>query len=102
MGGITALDGAIATMKTGMGGEFLTKKFAVRRALLLASSSLTKTEYKQLEETLDMGDPHNKDWAKINKRGDFKEKYEARSGGIMKTLNKLLSDFEDNLDNATL
>jgi hypothetical protein len=100
--GITALDSAIQGLvdaTAGSDGAFLARKFDVRRALLISSNALSKEDYQFVEKALDR-QPEKKDWEKLNKKGEWKESYGKRSGGIQKTLNDLLTQFKDNRKSA--
>lgn len=93
-----ALAKAITTMTEATKGSFLARKFDVRKALLAGKKALGETQYEALEQELEA--QPKKDWDQINKEGDFKNKYEKRSGGIQDTLANLLSTFQTNLKDA--
>lgn len=84
---ITALDGAVSVLgEKAAVGSFLVKRFNQRKALELAKSELSVSDYKFLEHVLDVPE---KDWKKLNRKATFKAKYAARSGDIQSTLQNM-------------
>jgi len=68
--------------------------------LEIARNSLSKADAMFLQRVLTAEVPV-KDWKKLNRKADFKEKYVARSGDIQKTLTGLLEQFKSSLGDAT-
>jgi len=113
---ITALEEAISVLESGTstGATLLRVKTstsdtiasrvadgkAVSLVLRLSQGSLTKADHTFLERVLTAEVPV-KDWKKLNRKATFKDKYEARSGEIVKTLKSLLQTFQSNLKEAT-
>jgi hypothetical protein len=105
---INALTEAVSILGEGAPvGSFLVRKFNQRKALELARTELSTSDYKFLANALNMQTPtsteqkvERKDWEQLNKKATFKNKYTARSGEIQKTLKDMLSTFETNLSDA--
>lgn len=97
--GITALDSAIATLneKANLGGSLLAKRFNLRKAVELANGRMSVHDYRWMMHTLDVPE---KDWEKLNKDAEFKQKYQARSGKIQAALADMLNTFKSNLEQA--
>jgi len=72
----------------------------VTLVLEIARNSLSKADAMFLQRVLTAEVPV-KDWKKLNRKADFKEKYVARSGDIQKTLTGLLEQFKSSLGDAT-
>jgi len=120
--GIAALEEAIGVLgeATGNAGLLSVKRkvqgkaaaegFAARseqvellvHAVQLGDRLLSKGDAHFLHRLLMGGlQPIEKDWKKLNRKATFKMGYKARSGEIQATLQKLLTTFEGNLDEAT-
>jgi len=72
---------------------------ALERAIALGQEFLSRGDAMFLKRLINHDVP-KKDWKKLNRKADFKAKYKARSGGILKTLEGLLFTFSGNLDEA--
>merc|ERR1719343_853695 len=72
----------------------------LKRAVDLGSQVLSSADAEFLRRVLTADVPVKRDWKKLNKKTDYKDEYEARSGGIMKTLNKLQDQFATSLQEA--
>lgn len=75
---------------------------ALANAIEVGERFLSKGDSVFLRRLLtgDVPDAPTKDWEKLNKKADFKMKYEARSGKIQKTLKSLLFTFSAGLDDV--
>jgi len=72
---------------------------ALEHAIALGEEFLSRGDALFLKRLINHDVP-KKDWKKLNRKADFKAKYKARSGGILKTLKGLLFTFDDNLREA--
>merc|ERR1719258_573622 len=69
--------------------------------IFLFLGTLSKLPPSSSGQTLKILDVPTADRKKLNREATFKQKYEARSGGIQDILKDMLKTFEDNLEEAT-
>merc|ERR1740138_631841 len=93
---IAALKSAIDVLKEGTAPAMLVSK--LKKVMRVGQGFLAKNDLSELHKLLDVP---TADWKKLNREATFKQKYEARSGGIQDILKDMLKTFEDNLEEAT-
>jgi hypothetical protein len=99
---LAALDEAIKVVDGGMAPSLAQAKnvrWSLSKALEFGSTALSDDDSKLLKALIKRDVP-TWDWKKLNRKATFKKAYAARSGGILKTLEKLEETFSANLAEA--
>jgi len=73
---------------------------SLKMAVEIGRRSLSGGDALFLQRLLEGDAPIEKDWKKLNRKATFKSKYESRTGSIKQTLNKLLTEFTQKLEDV--